>query len=51
MGGDEARGRDWHYRARGHHLYLTDTIFLVTFKNAISFEENVYNKQIISRIT
>ena len=24
MGGDEARGKDW-LRARGHHLYLTDT--------------------------
>ena len=27
MGEDGARGKDW-LRARGHHLCLTDTIFL-----------------------
>ena len=29
MGEDGARGKDW-LRARGHHLCLTDTIFVVS---------------------
>ena len=32
MGEDGARGKDL-LRARGHHLCLTDTIFLVFIKN------------------
>ena len=30
IGGDGGRGKDW-LRARGHHVCLTDTIFLVFF--------------------
>ena len=34
MGEDGARGKDW-LRARGHHLCLTDTIFLFSYENRV----------------
>ena len=35
MGGDGAKGRDWR-KTRGHHLCLTDTIFLVSSSEVIA---------------